>query len=449
MRLLFVENRYLTRVWEELTPALEAQGHEVHFMVQNPVFSPRMGRVHVLPFPTKGRNLVDTLDVPIKLQSDRAVRYFGISSAHYPHYQAQISELIGRINPDVIFGEPTQFHELLAIEEARKRAIPYLFPSATRYPTGRISFHIYDSLNTLGGCGQPLTESDALQMRDAIVQRRIVPSYMTESKSASFRKYVLLVVDKLRILYGWLMGERMITPAPWRKINLERKQKSLINRWESFALKSLPVTMKYQAWALYAMQMQPESNIDVWGFPWYDQVAIIRESADALGARGMKLVVKPNPKSKYELCADLCDLIESHEHIVVLSHSCKMTDVFPHASAVISVTGTVLLECVLSGKPVGVLGSHPMSRYAGVTSLASPGEIAELVDQARKGHARQATKAESFKLLSDFHAASYPGTLYDPLNQQHLATPENLAQIAEAFRSILFCIKKKELPVAK
>jgi hypothetical protein len=245
------------------------------------------------------------------------------------------------------------------------------------------------------------------------------------------------LADRLRIFGGWVAGERFATPSPWRKFSLDAKRRNNVIRWESKAYSTVPDALRRKPWVLYAMQMQPESNIDVWGHPWSDQVSIIREAADALYQSGFFLVVKPNPRSKYELSSSLCDLIETHPGVIALSHRSPMSRVFPEAAAVLSVTGTVLIEAVIAGMPVGTLGTHAMSRYPGVTPLARPANIVDLVVDACNGVARVATPADGCRLLSDIHAGSYGATLYDPLTHPELGSAVNLECLADAFRHVL------------
>ena len=441
MKILFVENRYATWIWCSIAAKLESDGHEIFWLVQNPMFEPNIGQTHVVPFPKQRKSPVrlDGESFPDfeKLRTDRAIRYFGKSDHHHAHYKASISKILAAIEPDMIFGETTQFHELITIAIARQRGIFYAAPSATRYPPERVTFQIYDQLDPFGGSGKSLANEAAEEMLDAINTRRLVPSYMRASSRSAARRKLSLLGDKIRVVTGWLAGERFVTPSPIKKISLEKRQRRLRDQWERCAVAEVPRDLDSRPWVLYAIQMQPESNIDVWGFPWNDQTAIIREAADALGAIGGKLVVKPNPKSKYELEQALCQLVAEHPHIVALAHGSKMSDVFPRATAVMSVTGTVILEAILAGKPVGVIGDHAMARYEGATALSRPSEIAQMVlDLPSTGQPARPTTA-GIRLLNMIHSASYPGILFDPLNQPEFNTAENMAQLVFAFRDII------------
>ena len=243
MKLLFVENRYATWIWKEVAVALAADGHPIHWLVQNPAFAPSTGHVRVMPFPPPvPRSAERQASRPgyEKLSTDRGVRYFGNDDSHHAYYRREIAGAIDAIRPDVMFGEVTQFHEIIASTIARERGIPYFAPSATRYPPGRIMFQAYDTLEPVGGCGQGLTDEEALVLRDGILQRRVIPSYMTASPVPWHAAKRARIVDKLRIGGSWLRGERYVTPSPLRKAALECRHRRVVAHWDAHALTGVP-----------------------------------------------------------------------------------------------------------------------------------------------------------------------------------------------------------------
>ncbi len=441
MKILFVENRYCTRIWSEVGDRLRAHGHDVAHMVQNPVFSPDAAQCFVLPFPGKARPLDSRTsrhpELPEKLHSDRAIRHWKGTTDHYLHYQREITRVLETFRPDVIFGEPTQFHEILTIQAAQQFKITYLFPSATRYPAGRIAFYQNDTMEPLGGDRDSLTLERAIEMRSQIVSRSSVPSYMATTRRTSLGKLKSSLIDQGLISWGWLKGERYVTPSPLAKLALERKQRDIVRQWEQMALDVSAAAWPAQPWVLYAMQMQPESNLDVWGYPWNDQSALISAAALALDKMGAGLVVKPNPRSKYELTPALLEVIAQHRNIRILSHQTKMADHFPATHAVLSVTGTIILECIMAGKPVGVLGQHTLAALPGVTRITKPENITDVLSAALTNTAIKASEADAVSVLQSLYQTSYPGVLYDPLNQANWATSDNLDTIADSFIKVL------------
>jgi hypothetical protein len=443
MKLLFVENRYATWIYRDIAKALSTSGFEIHWLVQNPVFAPDFGQVHLMPFPPATARHSQAMDGAYDWLSrtDRGVLHFGVNTGHYPHYAHHIEAVLDTVQPDFVFGEATEFHELLTLHHARKRGIRYLSPNATRYPSDRLAFMSYDTLNPVGGDGSRLDDAAAATMLDGIRHRKVIPSYMRPAEQLPRHMALTRLADKLRITRGWIGGERYVTPSPARKLALNAAQRQA---WQDWELRSATTVQKWtdllrsgKAWVLYALQMQPEGNIDVWGSPWNKQAEIVQRAARALQRCGATLVVKPNPKSKYEMSTGLNQAMESEPNIIGLPHATPMKDVFPATPLVMAVTGTVLMECVFSGKPVAGLGSHAMLQYPGVTSIDSPEALPAVLAAAKAGEANVASTGQAQALLQEIHAASYDATLWDPVAQPHFATPERITKLVAAFRGVI------------
>ncbi len=453
MKLLFVENRSATWVHEAVARRLAADGHEIHWLVQNPVFAPRWGQVHLLAFPPRGGAMAETDSYAWLRRTDRGVLHFGVRGDHYAHYDCCIAAVLKIVAPDVVFGEPTEFHELLTIACARKIGLPYLSPNVTRYPTNRLAFHAYDTLDPVGGDGSTMSDDEADALIDAIRMRQVVPSYMRPPERVTRSQSAGPLALKLRITAGWLAGERFNTPSPVRKLALNRTQRRQRLFWERRAERRASdwprLLDRMQPWVLYALQMQPESNIDVWGTPWNDQAEIIRRAARSLAEHGAMLVVKPNPKSKYEMSPRLNEVMDSEANVLGLAHATPMGEVFPLAPLVLAVTGTVLLESIFAGKPVAVLGGHGMRDYPGVTGIESPEDLPPVLDAATKGRACAATRHEARSLLQYLHATSYAATIWDPVSHPADTTEKNISALTTAFTRVLEQIQCRPLTLAE
>ncbi|MGZ9710862.1 hypothetical protein ACXX82_08640 [Glaciimonas sp. GNP009] len=444
MKILFIENRYFTWILDTVAKGLQASGHDIHWIVQNPMFTPKTGHIHLLSFPksSAANKVVDSSWSWLR-ESDRGVRWFGGNGAHWEPYHRQISEIIRNVLPDVVFCEMTQFHELLTLDVCKELGIPLLSPNVTRYPVGRLHFLANDTLDPVGGRGVNLTDPEVDEMLNAINSRTLRPSYMEPITQSKLNKITKILTDKVRILTGWFIGERYVTPSPWVKMQLERKHARQYMHWESFAHQTLPDAIIDKPWVLLPLQMQPEANIEVWGRPWSDQTDLVKRTAKALEHIGAVLVVKPNPKSKYELMPELCDLVARTPNIVAISHTTPMKAVFAQAPLVMTVTGTVLLECVFSGKPVASLGSHAMTRYPGVKALNTPEEVASVLEKVLNKEIVGASREEAKGLLNFLYKTSYPAMIWDPLNRPELMTTKNIGGILSAFVDILNIYEKK------
>lgn len=108
MKILFVENRFRTRIWETFADCLINDGHQVLFLVQNHLFHPRCGRVWVIPYPNKTQLEEPTEADRSLILSDRNINYFGHrSTGHYTYYRKLIRDFLEKERPDVTFGEST------------------------------------------------------------------------------------------------------------------------------------------------------------------------------------------------------------------------------------------------------------------------------------------------------------------------------------------------------
>ena len=445
LNILFIENRYTTRVFERVAVHLRAQGHGIAWLVQNHVFAPRgvPDAVHRIPYPDTATPALPSSRFSHLASIDRGIRYFGGTPGHYPHYAAHIDRTLDVTQPDVVFGESTQFHELLCVAACRARGIAFLHPAATRIPHGRISFLAGDTLDTVGGSGEVMPAHAAQAMVQAVAERRYT-AFTNASAAASQSAWQTrrrAIVDRLTMMGAWLQGERFVTPSPWRKRTLEQRRRAELAKIDALAL---AWTQRPPArFVLYPMQMQPETNIDVWGAPFHDQARIISDAARSLQGTGTELVVKLNPTAKYELLEPGLMQCLQQDGVRVAPRHLPMAPLFAQASAVLSVTGSVIYESIFAGKPVFVLGQHALSRLPGATALASPDALGQALAVAS---AQFDGLANGTSVVQQVVRTSYPGHWFDPLTMQQFDTPANWRALGAAFDDVLRQLPRQARP---
>ncbi|UTW46021.1 hypothetical protein KFE80_03760 [bacterium SCSIO 12696] len=445
MRFLFVENRYKTFFWEAIAESLISKGHEIFWLVQNKNFRPSSGVVYQLPYPRKKDLVDDEFEAGSALSfiksCDRNINYFGGSSAHYRFYFERISEALNEISPDVSVGEPTLFHELMVVDWCNKNCVPYLHPSSPGYPTGRLTVYSGWTKSSYAGSGDEVSVEDCISLIKEISERNVVPDYM---KDLGAEKRELprpgSVRDKIRILSAYLSGERFNTPSPIRKFKLnkllsgKRESWNLISEAKSTALGDKCVLM-------YPMHMQPEANIDVWGNAWRDQTDLIRRLADMLPDDWI-LAVKPNPKMKYELTKELLGVVSSEERVVPISLDVKMEDFIQRVDAVVTVTGTIAIECLLSRIPVATLGPSVVKGYRGVFSSADLylGDLSCLrgfLKEVQSGSWTSATTEEMVGFVKSAYSETFSGLVSDPMFMPECVSSKNVGLVVSSLISVI------------
>ena len=443
IKFAFIENRYKTIFWTALAKELRSLNCTVAWLVQNPVFYPigePAGVVFTMPFPRRS-DLTATFDAAIlekARKADRYINYFGGSDRHYGYYKPLIEAWFDREQPDVVIGESTLFHELITISICRERGIPYLQPSMPGYPGGRYAIYIFDTKEAIGINSEVPCDADCLAMAEAIRKRERIPDYMIPpSGNEPERSHPLprSIKDRLIILRGYVAGERYNTPAPWRKWFLDRQVQQRLKAWRQIATKKSGKSNGLRL-ALYPLQMQPEANLDVWGQGFRDQAKLVCQLADAL-PDGWHLRIKANPKPKYELSNELLDVLRSHPKVSPIPLTDSMASVFADVDLVCTVTGTVAVECVLSGKPLAQLGPSVVEHGPGCKQLGDPAEIADVARRIENSSYRLATDEDRIRLVRKLYATTFPGKVSDPVNLPAVMAANNVRAVANMLLKVV------------
>jgi hypothetical protein len=162
---------------------------------------------------------------------------------------------------------------------------------------------------------------------------------------------------------------------------------------------------------MYPMQMQPEANLDVWGYPYRNQTETIRKIAEQLSENEI-LVVKPNPKAKYELTDDLMALLKSRDNIIVVPLATPMAKVFSKTNLVVVTTGTVAMECIVANKPVVTLVNTLNNKQRNCPYLDDLTKLRQFIDKAKNGEYIKISDAERVAYINELVRTSYEGSPY-------------------------------------
>ena len=241
--------------------------------------------------------------------------------------------------------------------------------------------------------------------------------------------------DKALKLKSYFFGEKYNTPNPIIKLKLEKQKKQNIINWDEASKQSIKKGNHFLL--LYPLQMQHEANIDVWGKEHRDQTKLIEDVAASL-PKDCKLVVKPNPKSNYEISKNLIRLTRKHQRIEILHHNVKMDDVLPIIDLVITVTGTIAIECILSKKPIVTVVKTINNKIKSCIYINSLNiELKTIIKNVQKGDFPHVTKQEMIIFISELNQLSYKGKISDPYTDASCIYQENINDIAKAFISVI------------
>lgn len=434
MKILFIENRHKTFFYEPIAKKLQEEGIEISWLIQNKEFTPNLeSKKYSIPYPNAKIDIELDTEIESLIKIDRQLNHFEKKdSSYFYYYYEKIKQILEEINPDFVFGESTAFHELLTVLNCKRKDILYLNPSTCRYPVGRFSFYKYDTLIPYKGSSETLQDNKAEEIIDQIVHRTTIPDYMKLILPSKMTK----LNDKAIKVKSYLTGEKYNTPNPFTKFKLENRRKQIIVKWDSIS-ENMIDQKKNDFIILYPLQMQPEANIDVWGKEYRDQTKLIRNITELL-PKNCKLIVKPNPKSKYEISEELISLIAKNEKVMALNHTVKMDDVLPKIDLVITVTGTIAIECILINKPVISLVDTINNKIKNCTYVKSmTKELTTVIQEVKNNAYPKATNEEKIKFINSLNKSSYQGKVSDPFTDASCILEDNIDKVAVAFRNII------------
>lgn len=434
-KILFVENRFRTGAWKPLAIALQREGHEVFWLVENHAFAPskEYGKVFVIPYPSK-KDLKTAPEYHSQFlpSSDRNFNYFGHKDTrHYGYYYEKFFAILKDVMPDLVLGESTTFYEQLIIDACQKLGIRFLHPCFCRYPTGRFSFYKNNTLEPYRGSGEDISDEAADAIIASVSERKIVPDYM-KKKKVSLETRLQRFADLCLLTWHYYSGEHYHTPSPFRKITLNRELKQRSLRWESIATRKYSRIEGKEFKVMYPLHLQPEASVDVWGNPYRDQVKTIRMILAELPSNAL-LVVKPNPHAKYEMSEEMLTLIDEEPRVIPVPLPTPMSEVLSRIDLVVTVTGTIAIESIFSGKPVITL-IHTLNNTVAACPYAADAEaLRTLMAQAAAGTFPTATQQEKRDFLRLLNRTSYAGKPYE----NYLTDPEEFEKVLTAVKAVL------------
>lgn len=429
-RITFVENRGKTVFWSAVADLLEQRGNVISWIVQNPLEAPpeKDRAIVKLRLPSAADIRADA-PIPEAVETDRGRTLFGAGRGHYAHYEAEINRALAALRPDVVIGEATLFHELLIIAACQDQGIPYLHPTGTRYPGGRMVIFAGNTQTPVAGSGETWPKDRLDAFAEALRAGSTLPDYMRiPSRGAALLRKQRLLAGRFRTLVGRMSGERYNTPSLARKMALSRMLKANLKAWRKLE-RAPDQGPDAGPVILYPLQMQPEANIEVWGRPYHDQVDVITRCLSALPQNG-QVAVKANPKAKYEVSNALLALARSDRRVVLLPQDWQMPQAQAVAIGTVTVTGTVGYEAVF-GRGRCLSLRHPMIKESFSNLHADTPEEAVtrlLADPA----AGRGSPEMARQLLERIIATSFPGVINEPAYDMTCMSEENITRVCDA-----------------
>jgi len=160
-----------------------------------------------------------------------------------------------------------------------------------------------------------------------------------------------------------------------------------------------------QPFVSFFLHMRPEWTVESLAFEWQDQVHTVRLCAASLPADHV-LVVKDHPATAGSSSRSFYRELSTIPGVVLLHHTVPTRDVIRRSQAIVTLTGTTVIEAVCVSVPAVVLGSTYYERFGGVTRAHTFAEIRSAL--AAPAALPRAGDLDAIRALSATHLASQP-----------------------------------------
>ena len=430
--ILFLENRSITDIWSGVANLLQSD-FEFRLLRFNRAFGNNFpGEIidHTISSPSFGK-LDQSVESFIQtiFQTDRASYLHGNTETEIRSAVLSVFKTLEQMKFDVVIGEVTSVFERAVEFYCRNNGITFLAPMTARIPADR--FFFLD-----GSALFPLPIAAELD-KNGLVHDGVETAQRNAGKNdlAMALERHVRIRNTLRTLAGWLNGERLHTPSPWRKIMLNWKRKRGIANLAKRPLARIENIDKQSV--VYCMHVQPESTLDTYSPGLWDQARTVREIAEACRIAQRPFFVRPHPRGKHEGWLHLSE-VQTALGVRVLSPLVDLQEVLKCEPMVVTVSGTVLFEAAAAGAPTVALDHSYISSFPGVTqvSLANFGKV--LSGEIGCTSATPELQREWFESINRFN---HEGLICPPEWSSEALSSRNLAAIAAGMRfAIIWCI---------
>jgi hypothetical protein len=290
----------------------------------------------------------------------------------------RIRSTLQEMQPDVVLGSVDSLHAAVSLAVARSLGIPWVAMSFPVIPDNLTGFCKGLMPDTL----VPIQRAANERMRDEA--RALIRNVRSrKQKVVAFRAPVSLKQWALQ----YLVSGRNLLRRKWKAgvLGIDRftypsvgeRLYDIVRR--TFNRLCLPTGSMLGApperrFVYYPLHMAPESMLDTWAPFYQDQLACIRQVAQAIPA-DLDFVIKlhfsdPDNYSRWQL-SQLMKLPRLH----VAHPSASGSDFIERAALVVGIQGTSCLEAALLGKPVLIFGDSPYQHFPRTERARRPDEV--------------------------------------------------------------------------
>lgn len=448
--IILIANHELTYFYNEIAMGLQKKGLNIFWITPSPKQSnwltKRYGNNKVLKvdLSTPKNKPIADLTLNELVYQDRVLKYNKRNGILFlESIQNPVYNFIKENDIQFIFGEKTWAHEELIfriVEEFEELNCSYLSPHTIRIPSGRFAFFEDPNMMHIYNKGVQVVMDDENQSNTISIE---TPDYLSRNDFLLQKKNSFLgLFFRFWRLITFQNADKGSPCRPKIKITLRNKYREFFARRYYNSLSKRDFKNINKPFVFVTLHMQPEATVDVMGRYYEDQkmniinlwrklpkgwLLIVKEHSNAVGCRGK---------------AFFNDLLQL-PNVVLVNEKEKSLLYLEKAEAIVSVTGTIGLEALLTDRIALLFGNPHFINYGTcykitLDEIKNCNTLKELI-QAKKV-VRQ-PKKEQFEdyILKN----SYEGIISNPISNPLCMSKDNINKVTKAFYSIVLSKSKK------
>ena len=355
---------------------------------------------------------------------------------------ARTVEFLDRMDANLVVGEPSVIHDLLAVMVCRATGREYVAPFSLRLPVQRFAFWSGYTEGEFHSFGaripaevQPRFLQMAREIREQIVIKRRKPDYFYKNS----------IAPKVTPKFLFKVG-RGIGRAVWQSrsdANMYTLHDILVKhklhmrpihyaftkvQWSKIFEQPVPG----EKFVLFTLHKQPEHSIDVQGARHCNQFEVVRGIARNLPA-DVTLYIKEHRNCLGDRSASELRRYKGLPRVRLIDPFVDAHDLVETCECVVTISGTIALESALHGKRTLLLCEQYLGGFSTSKVIDGPWDVAEELAKPLPKHDLDYDLQYLGWLLEN----SFEGILSDPVSAPECVTGENLDLLTEAFQCLV------------
>jgi hypothetical protein len=348
-------------------------------------------------------------------------------------YFFHIKNFLKNKSIEIVFGEPTNFNELIAMLVCEHLKILFAYPQDLRYPSRRFFFELGTASGEMISSGKGSAKKSGKEILEEFRNNKKHPQYfyIINKRKWDTQRIYSMCNNRFKSIFG---KNKNFTHHDF----IDRLTNGVLKIINKFYLEHI---CKYNdianiegKVAFFGLHVQPESSIDVVGPYFSDQLKLVKDFRRALPF-DTALVIKEHPNFLGQKSIKFFRDLKNLPNVFIVHPKTSTFKIYKRASLVLTISGTIAYEAGMLGIPAIIFSRQFFKEFSSVHYCADVTQLKPLALHLLKGaHFDEIADAECMDMII---GRSYPGYWTDPYSDPSVMSTENLEALFVGFLDVV------------